>query len=143
MNTHLKFLFTSAVTLALVACNQETSPDGINYVAEDAATQLPADLGRQLDAAWKRTQQSGCVKADVPKVWSFVINNGVITGNGGAKYWGITTPDAYQTELTMLLGRVPAAAHEMLHAALYLQTGDADNGHTNPCFHKLDGDTQD
>lgn len=141
MTTSFRIYSLTTLALTMTACNVEKTELGISYTAEDAATVLPSDIGAQLDTAWQRVQATGCVTADVASVWTMVIVDGVITDSSGKKYWGQTFGDAYQTRLTLLNGRVPAAAHEMYHAALYLQTGDADMAHTSNCWNKMDGDT--
>lgn len=112
---------------------------------------VPAAIGQQLDQAWTRDMAvldggacgtlDGRMRRDLHDAIFVLMRSGPILYKG-QRYYGLTWVDQDTSEVAMLAGRVPAAAHEMWHLiAEKLGAADGDAGHTGPCWEQVNGDT--
>lgn len=119
--------------LVFAGCGQAT-PDGISVDCSTVPHCTPS-FGAIDDAAQAMTQLAGTSIIAFHHKLQVTFNNGPIYWGG--KFYGLTTAEPELVNVWVeyhacLFDADSALVHELLHAALYEQTGDEDNGHTRP-----------
>ena len=134
----LAHLVGSFLMFILGACGA-VSPNGIHYACAQGVRTCelkPSDLDTLADAATRLTNAPKDIWASQ---WVEVTFTSGVIEIGGEEYAGTTLEQVIQVIYEpSVYSPSSALLHELVHEALYLRTGDYDNGHTGPEWAKIE-----